>query len=74
MLAQDEAMFRRLSGWQAFMSGIHRIANETLGFLQLWRKSIQKVEGKHGKNGSIGICTFYCANMGFIDSHDPNRS
>lgn len=41
-------MFRRLRWWQAVVFRARRIANETLGFLQLWRKSIQKVEGKHG--------------------------
>lgn len=45
---QDEAMFRRLRWWQDIAARGRRIANETLGFLQLWRKSIQKVEGKHG--------------------------
>lgn len=45
-------MFRRLRWWQAVVFRARRIANETLGFLQLWRKSIQKVEGKHGA-GSV---------------------
>jgi hypothetical protein len=38
---------------QAAVFRARRMANETLGFLQLWRKSIQKVEGKHGAD--LGI-------------------
>jgi hypothetical protein len=51
-MAQDEVMFRRLRWWQTVVFRARRIANETLGFLQLWRKSIQKVEGKHGAEPS----------------------
>jgi hypothetical protein len=53
LMAQDEAMFRRLRWWQAVAFRARRIANETLGFLQLWRRSIQKVEGKHGADRLI---------------------
>lgn len=49
LTVQDEAMFRRLRWWQDIAARGRRIAKEVLGFLQLWRKSIQQVEGKHGE-------------------------